>query len=92
MFVQTFRGDIFRRTPHERPPVLDWYERNTGVKGMERSTEPGGPQLNAEPSTSFWADIEEIFQGVPEEEWSKLPADGSEQVDHYLYGWPKQPR
>lgn len=37
--------------------------------------------------------IWEIFEGlsklVPHEEWSKLPSDGAEQHDHYLYGAPK---
>ncbi len=38
--------------------------------------------------------IWEIFEGlskqVAPEEWSKLPTDGAEQHDHYLYGAPKR--
>ena len=28
---------------------------------------------------------------IPEEEFLKLPADGAEQHDHYIYGTPKRP-
>ena len=31
-----------------------------------------------------------IRDGVPKSEWDKLPADLSENLDHYLYGAPKQ--
>ena len=35
--------------------------------------------------------FEEIRKGVPNEEWDKLPVDGAEQHDHYIYGLPKRP-
>jgi hypothetical protein len=38
----------------------------------------------------FWEIAEEISSQVPLEEWEKLPADGAEQHDHYLYGSPKR--
>jgi hypothetical protein len=38
----------------------------------------------------FWEIAEEISAQVPLEEWEKLPADGAEQHDHYLYGSPKK--
>jgi hypothetical protein len=38
--------------------------------------------------------VEEMLQslaaGVPEEAWRKLPADLTENLDHYLYGIPKK--
>lgn len=34
--------------------------------------------------------IREISAEVPDEEWAKLPTDGAEQHDHYLYGSPKR--
>ncbi len=38
--------------------------------------------------------ISEIFariaSKVPASEWAKLPRDGAANVDHYLYGHPKQ--
>lgn len=38
----------------------------------------------------IWEKIREIAKQVPEEEWDRLPADGAEQHDHYLYGVPKR--
>ena len=38
----------------------------------------------------IWEVIAEISSEVPEEEWAKLPSDGSLNVDHYLYGAPKK--
>lgn len=37
----------------------------------------------------LWEIAEEISSQVPLEEWEKLPADGAEQHDHYLYGSPR---
>lgn len=33
---------------------------------------------------------EEIFAEVPSQEWERLPADLSDQLDHYIYGTPKK--
>jgi putative addiction module CopG family antidote len=30
-----------------------------------------------------------IAKSVPDEEWDRLPADFSRELDHYLYGGPK---
>lgn len=38
----------------------------------------------------IWEVITEISSQVPEEEWAKLPSDGSINHDHYLYGSPKK--
>jgi len=34
--------------------------------------------------------LEEIARGIPQEEWEKLPDDLNDNLDHYLYGVPKQ--
>ena len=39
----------------------------------------------------IWEVVDELRQGVPPEEFAKLPKDGAEQLDHYLYGSPKRP-
>ena len=41
-------------------------------------------------SRPIWEVIAEISSQVPDEEWAKLPADGAENHDHYLYGAPKK--
>jgi hypothetical protein len=38
---------------------------------------------------SFLSWIDEIRAQVPDEEWKKLPTDLSKNIDHYLYGCPK---
>jgi predicted KAP-like P-loop ATPase len=38
----------------------------------------------------IWEIFEQLSQQIPIEEWSKLPSDGAEQHDHYLYGAPKR--
>jgi hypothetical protein len=38
----------------------------------------------------IWEIIEELLGDVPEEEFAKLPTDGAEQHDHYIYGSPKR--
>lgn len=34
--------------------------------------------------------LEAISKSVPDEVWEKLPTDGAENIDHYLYGAPKK--
>lgn len=45
------------------------------------------PRENVRP---IWEIITELSAQVPMEEWEKLPSDGAEQHDHYLYGSPKR--
>src|SRR4051794_11017518 len=65
---------------------------------LQREQEPAEaakPAFRREDSTRphkpIWEEIEEISAGVPDEEFLKLPVDGAEQHDHYLYGTPKRP-
>jgi hypothetical protein len=44
----------------------------------------------SEEGKPIWEEIVELMQDVPDEEWAKLPTDGSENLDHYLYGAPKR--
>lgn len=37
-----------------------------------------------------WQMVLEIMKDVPKEEFDKLPTDGSEEHDHYIYGTPKK--
>lgn len=38
----------------------------------------------------IWERIVEMSAEIPDEEWAKLPSDGSVNHDHYLYGAPKK--
>src|SRR5271157_5514538 len=39
----------------------------------------------------IWEVAAEIRRSIPADEWAKLPKDGAEQLDHYLYGSPERP-
>jgi len=39
----------------------------------------------------IWEAIDEIIATIPPEEFEKVPRDGAEQHDHYIYGTPKRP-
>jgi hypothetical protein len=60
----------------EQKKVLDF------VEGIERH--------KRQPAKSLWDSIQDIVKDVPDEVWERLPTDGSEQHDHYLYGSPKK--
>jgi protein involved in temperature-dependent protein secretion len=46
------------------------------------------PEYSAD-AKPIWEIAEQIGIAVPDEEWEKVPKDGSINVDHYLYGHPK---
>jgi Arc/MetJ-type ribon-helix-helix transcriptional regulator len=53
---------------------------------------PATNQAEAIPAYKpIWEVAAEIRRSIPAEEWAKLPKDGAEQLDHYLYGAPKRP-
>jgi hypothetical protein len=48
-------------------------------------------EFEADPDVPpFWERIMEIGARVPPEEWEKVPKDLSKNLDHYLYGAPKE--
>lgn len=38
---------------------------------------------------SIWEKLRAHTEHILDEDWEKLPVDGAEQHDHYLYGTPK---
>lgn len=53
---------------------------------------PGGEVPYDYAARPIWEEIDEIIRAVPAEEFEKLPADGAEFHDHYIYGTPKRPK
>ena len=49
--------------------------------------EPNGTSLNRKP---IWEIAQEVNAGLPADTWDSVPTDGSINLDHYLYGAPKQ--
>jgi Arc/MetJ-type ribon-helix-helix transcriptional regulator len=53
---------------------------------LHAATPPAAPARKP-----IWERILERTATIPDEEWDKLPVDGAEQHDHYIYGTPKRP-
>jgi len=58
---------------------------------QEQAIQPPAGQGESAPAPQpIWERILERSAAIPDEEWAKLPADGAEQHDHYIYGTPKR--
>jgi hypothetical protein len=51
------------------------------------SSELNGTGADRKP---IWEIIEEVNAELPKDTWDDVPTDGSVNLDHYLYGAPKQ--
>ena len=78
--AQTIFEKVSALPQPKQAEVLEFVERLTE---QERASAP----LRERP---IWEVINEISSQVPDEEWARLPPDGSLNVDHYLYGAPKK--
>jgi len=69
----------------EHIAALILQEVETLRKKQELEKQAGFAQAQA-----FLQRIAKIRENIPKEEWQKLPTDASKNVDHYLYGAPKE--
>lgn len=76
----TIQEKVKALPPEKQQRVLSMVEEMLSEKEIKQE------QVAVRP---LWEIAEEISAQVPLEEWAKLPADGAEQHDHYLYGSPK---
>jgi len=72
-----------RALPHDKQSEVLEFVDNLCVQ--DQSTE-----ILESQAKPIWEVIQEIAAQVPEEQWDRLPQDGAEQHDHYLYGAPKR--
>ena len=42
------------------------------------------------PAKPIWQMVEELLKDLPAEDLARMPVDGAEQHDHYIYGTPKR--
>lgn len=42
------------------------------------------------PDRPVWLMVEELLKDIPDEDLERMPTDGAEQHDHYIYGTPKR--
>ncbi len=58
---------------------------------VEPRDEMGFEDLEYDPTARpIWEEVLEIGASIPPEEWDKVPTDLSKNLDHYLYGAPKE--
>lgn len=71
--------------------VLQAHERASHASGPDdnHETAPRAP-LPPEVSKPIWEIFEEASRDIPDEELAHVPTDLAAQVDHYVYGLPKQ--
>jgi hypothetical protein len=69
-------------SPQGKPIRLTAVERLEIMETGDREFDPCAPSIEDELAC--------IAAGVPAAEWAKLPEDLNEQLDHYIYGTPKQ--
>lgn len=78
-----YEDGVFRPKEPVQLPEKSEVELQYYVRNSERGETDGS-------SMSIEDKIAEIAARVPAEEWAKLPADLSSQIDHYVYGIPKE--
>jgi hypothetical protein len=60
------------------------------VDAGEGEASPRGAFVPEPGARPFWEDIIALGASIPREEWEKVPRDLSINLDHYLYGAPKE--
>ena len=69
-----------------RTPVL----KNVDLEELKSRFTTAGAAAAAPAKEAPAAAKAKIRESIPKEEWQKLPTDASKNVDHYLYGTPKE--
>ena len=68
--------------PNKQQEALRLLDTLGGANG-----EPNGAGGDRRP---IWEVVDEINASLPADTWENVPTDGSINLDHYLYGAPKQ--
>jgi hypothetical protein len=68
-------------------PAGEEAEVTVVVERRAATDAPAGGDASSKP---LWQRIVEIGAAVPEGDWDKVPVDLSKNLDHYLYGAPKE--
>jgi hypothetical protein len=83
-------SDCGRRETKLSSKCSKYYEHKDYIEGTnsERTLAEDLHTRSPRNPLSLWEKIDELNTAIPASEWSKLPKDGSVNVDHYLYGSP----
>ena len=78
--------------PEEEAQALAAKAREQGVSAQQYALQILRRGLGNEPKKPLSARIRDLWCDMPADVRVKLPADGANQVDHYVYGLPKRSR
>lgn len=76
--LETIQSTVQTLPIDRQQQVLDFIE----FLAQQNSPQP--------PQQTIWEKIDAAMAKLPDEVWEKVPIDGAEQLDHYLYGTPKR--
>lgn len=76
--------------PDNHEAVLKAKAEALGVSAEQYARQVLDRDLVEGTQQSVSAMFREIWSGMPDEVRAKLPRDGAEQIDHYVYGVPKR--
>lgn len=74
---------LFTKARHEQR------KESPAVENSPTSNEQPSSRSSHHVGKSIWQMAEDFVKDLPPEELAKLPKDGAEQHDHYIYGTPK---
>ena len=79
-------ADLF--VPHDGK-FLPGMEDPQKIKQLRNLEPPSGEPTSDNAGQSILEMFDEIHRSMPEGAFDELPTDGSVNLKHYLYGWPK---
>jgi hypothetical protein len=88
--IMVYRGYVSNGTIRLEDSVIlpEGAEVSVELAGSAKEAEPVKQDLEPNAPT-IEEKIAAIMIDVPQEEWDRLPADLTDNLDHYLYGTPK---
>lgn len=88
--VRQFLTEVVQSRTAELHRTMELLRRNTGLLEALAELSPEHPEPQRATSRPIEEILAELATELPEEEWDKLPADLSDNIDHYVYGTPKR--
>ena len=65
-------------------------KQQEALRLLDTLTTAAGSEETGADRRPIWEIVDEINAGLPPDTWEQVPTDGSINLDHYLYGAPKQ--
>ena len=90
--IESVRAEVLSGNyPNEDAMVAAVLREHLHRQAEQLPERTGESELDSTHHKPLWQEILDLQKSIPDEEWDKLPVDGSSQLDHYLTGAPKRP-